>query len=225
MSDEHKTILVIAPHLDDEVLGVGGTIARAVAQGCDVHVGFICSRAYNHQYNSENDAKEEQDAQAARRVLGYKSATFLRLRDERLYEQLIDVIIGIERMVESLQPQVVYIPHRGDNNQDHRTVFEASMVALRSFSAPCVREIYSYEVGSSTEQAAPFTEHAFLPNAYVNIESVLAKKQQALQCYERELRVFPNPRSVKGVDIWAARRGAEAHCRAAEAFEVIRMIK
>ena len=121
-----------------------------------------------------------------------------------------------------MKPSVVYTTHRGDNNQDHRAVFQATMVACRSFAIPKVPRVLCYEVLSSTEQAPPFPEAAFQPNFYVNIREVLPKKLQAMQAYRSQLRPFPHPRSLEGIEVLAKRRGMEAGFHAAEAFMVIR---
>jgi LmbE family N-acetylglucosaminyl deacetylase len=41
MEFKDKKILVVAAHPDDEVLGCGGTLAKAIAEGAEVHVLFV----------------------------------------------------------------------------------------------------------------------------------------------------------------------------------------
>nr|WP_321352012.1 PIG-L deacetylase family protein [uncultured Methanoregula sp.] len=215
-------VLVIAPHMDDEVLGVGGTISRHVAEKDEVSVCFVAHRVYNHRYDPEKNRNEMKSAQAAHEVLGYKDAVFLNLHDERLDACLQDIIIPLEAYVAKVNPDIVYIPHRGDNNQDHRAVFQAAMVALRPAANKDIKKVLSYEVPSSTEQAPPFPEYSFIPNYYVNIESSLDIKLQAMGCYGTEKRAYPHPRSEKALFITAQRRGIEIGFSAAEAFILIR---
>ncbi|MCG3773186.1 MAG: N-acetyl-alpha-D-glucosaminyl L-malate deacetylase 1 [Nitrosomonadaceae bacterium] len=215
-------VLVVAPHMDDEALGVGGTIARHVKGGDDVHVCCVAHRVYNHQYDEKKNRVEIQCAQQAQAVLGYKELRFLNLPDERLDVCLQDIIIPLEGYLKEAQPEVVYINHRGDNNQDHRAVFQAAMVALRPASNPGIRRILCYETPSSTDQAPALPETAFLPNSYINIESYLEKKIAAWRCYQTEMRAFPHPRSELAVNLLAQRRGIESGFSAAEAFVVLR---
>ena len=85
-----------------------------------------------------------------------------------------------------------------------------------------VPRLLSYEVPSSTDQAPPFADHAFQPNFYVDISQFLDRKIQAMKAYTRELREFPHPRSEKGIDVLAQKRGMEIGFQAAEAFVLIR---
>lgn len=215
-------ILVIAAHMDDEVLGPGGTIARHVAAGDAVTVCVACKRAYDHRFDPVLVQEERDAARKAADTLGYADLRFLDLRDELLDERLLDVIVPIEDCVSSVKPAVVYTHHRGDSNQDHRAVFAASMVACRSLGRHTIERILAYEVLSSTDQVPPFPEYAFQPSAYVNIAGFLDRKVAAMKAYAREVREFPHPRSAEGIEILAKKRGMEVGMMAAEAFAVIR---
>lgn len=215
-------VLVIAPHMDDEVLGMGGTIAKHVSGEDEVYVCFVAHRVYRHKYDEAENRAEIQCALRAKEVLEYKEAEFLNLHDERLDVCIQDVIIPLEAYVSKIKPEVVYINHGGDNHQDHKAVFQAGMVALRPSINLGIKRILCYEVPSSTEQSPPFSEFAFLPNYYINIEKFLEAKIKALKCYQREARDFPNPRSLEGVRILAKKRGMEIGFGAAEAFVIVR---
>lgn len=215
-------ILIIAPHMDDEILGVGGTIAKHVETGDEVYVCFVSNRVYNHKYDEKRNQIEIACALNAKKVLGYKDAKFLHLHDERLDICIQDILIPLEGYIIEINPEWVYVNHGGDNNQDHKPVFVAAMIALRSFAMPDVKKILCYETPSSTEQSPRFQHMAFLPNYYVNIEKYLALKVTALKCYETELRAFPHPRSSEGAEVWAKKRGMEVGFNAAEAFMIVR---
>lgn len=215
-------VLVISAHMDDEILGVGGTIAKHVKAGDKVTVCIVCKRAYNHQFDPQLVREEKEAAKRAANILGYDNIRFLDLRDELLDERLLDVIVPLEECVLETKPVVVYTHHRGDSNQDHRAVFHATMVACRTIARHKVPRVLSYEVLSSTEQTAPFPEYAFQPNFYVNISDSLDRKIEAVKAYTRELREFPHPRSAKGIEVLARKRGMEIGFQAAEAFTVIR---
>lgn len=215
-------VLVLAAHMDDETLGMGGTLAKHVQAEDSVTVWIACKRAYDHQFDPKKVEEEKASARAAARALGYTDLRFQDLRDELLDERLLDVIVPLEQCVREVKPSVVYTHHRGDNNQDHRALFQATMVACRTISAHKVPRILCYEVPSSTEQAPPFPECAFLPNFHVDVSRFLEKKLRAMKAYARELREFPHPRSLKGIEVLAQKRGMEAGFPAAEAFMVVR---
>lgn len=215
-------VLVICAHMDDEVLGVGGTIARHVKAGDRVTVCIACQRAYNHRFDPKLVAEEKQATKRAAKVLGYQGLRFLNLRDEHLDERLLDVIRPIEACLREGQPDILYTHHRGDSNQDHRAVSQASLIASRSIAKSKVPRVLAFEIPSSTDVAPPFPEYAFQPNFYVNIQPVLPKKLEAMRAYRRELRAFPHPRSLVGLEVLAKKRGMEVGFRAAEAFVLVR---
>lgn len=215
-------VLVISAHMDDEVLGVGGTIAKHVDAGHEVTVCIACKRAYDHKFDDKIIDEEKAATRAAAGILGYSDLRFLGLRDELLDERLLDVIVPLEDCVMAVRPDVVYTNHRGDSSQDHRAVFQASMIACRSLSRHRVPKVVTYEVPSSTDIAPPFPEYAFSPNYYIDISRFLNKKVEALRAYARELRDFPHPRSAQGVEVLARKRGMEVGFNAAESFMVVR---
>lgn len=215
-------VLVMAAHMDDETLGVGATIAKHVSAGDRVTVCIACKRAYHHRFDPRLVREERQAARRAMKILGYHDLRFLDLPDERLDERPLNVIVPLETCVREVRPDVVYTHHRGDANQDHRAVFQASLVACRAIARHKVPRVLAYEVPSSTDQAPPFPEYAFQPNFYVNVERFLERKIKAMKSYTRELRRFPHPRSLKGLEVLAQKRGMENGHTAAEAFMLIR---
>ena len=215
-------VLVVSPHMDDEVLGVGGTIAKHVENGDEVYVCFIAHRIYNHKYDKVASDREMDNALKAKKVLEYKEAKFLNLNDERLDLCIQDILIPLESYISEINPELIYVNHGGDNHQDHKAVFKAVMVAIRPSAAKGIKKVLVYESPSSTEQSPPIPEYAFLPNFYVNIEKFINKKIQALKCYERESRKFPHPRSLEGIEILAKKRGLEIGFPTSEAFVVLR---
>ena len=65
----------------------------------------------------------------------------------------LEVVKAIESVLFDIKAEVVYTDHLGDLNIDHRCVCEAAMTAYRPQPEPIVKEIYSYEVPSSTTWA------------------------------------------------------------------------
>lgn len=218
-------VLVIAPHPDDEVLGCGGTIARHVAEGGEVYL-CVVTKAYSPDWSEEIIEVKRQEVLKATEILGIKEVYFLDLPTVKLdtipQKELNE---SITRAIAEVKPEVVYIPHKGDVNQDHRLVFEASMVALRPLSGSTVSKILCYETLSETEWGAPNTESLFVPNVYVNIADTLEVKLEAMSAYATELKDYPHPRSLEMLKILAQKRGAEVGFAAAEAFMLVREIR
>lgn len=216
------SVFVIAPHMDDEVLGVGGSIAKHVQAGDDVTVCVLANRAYDNEYHDDLIEEEKEATRAAKEVLGYDELHFLDLPDEQIDRAVIDVIKPLESVYEKVDPDVVYTCHRGDPHQDHRVAFEASLVPSRPISDSPPDRVLVYEVPSSTDQSPPYPEYQFAPNVYTNVSDHLDTKIEAMRQYERESREFPHPRSPEGIEVYARKRGMEVGYEAAEAFSLLR---
>jgi N-acetylglucosamine malate deacetylase 1 len=217
----HK-VLIIAPHMDDEVLGCGGSIAKHKKSGDQTIVVFIAHRAYNHRFDERLNNIEKSHALKAKKVLGYDDAIFLDLPDERLDSALQNIIVPLEKHIAEIKPDTVYIPFKGDNNQDHRAVFDAARVVLRPVANPFIDRVYMYEVSSSTEQSPPLAETVFMPNFYVDIKKFIDRKLRAFRCYTTENRDYPHPRSEEALKVISKKRGIETGFEYAEAFMILR---
>jgi LmbE family N-acetylglucosaminyl deacetylase len=225
-----ERVLVVAAHPDDEVLGLGGTLARHVASGDEVHILILADgeTARAESGNTPDFAAEiEARMQAAReaaRVIGANDPYFAGCPDNRMDElPLLDIIKCVEDRVTTLVPTIVYTHHAGDLNIDHRLTRQAVATACRPLPRAPVRAIYAFETVSSTEWAEPGAS-PFIPNRFVDIEPYLEIKRRALNAYRREMRPFPHARSHERVEALARDRGASVGLSAAEAFMVVREI-
>jgi LmbE family N-acetylglucosaminyl deacetylase len=222
-------VLVIAAHPDDEVLGCGATAARLAAEGNDVHFAILGEGITARDGARSDVAKQEQlykQAHAAAERIGAKSLELHKLPDNRLDTvPLLDVVKVVEELVSRLSPEVVYTHHGGDLNIDHGVVHRAVLTATRPMVGQPVREVYAFEVPSSTEWAFQRIEPAFRPNVFVDVGRTLETKIAAMECYEDESRKFPHPRSPEALRALATRWGSVAGCVAAEAFDLVRSVR
>lgn len=216
-------VLVIAAHTDDEVLGVGGTIARHGLEGDEVYLLSVCDRATNHKYDMDVIKALRNSALKAKEILGIKEIYFCGKKDELI--TVPEAIVAMEDYTDKIKPDIIYTHHRGDSNQDHRTIFQATVVVSRTIKGPMVKRVLCYEVPSSTEQGPPFLEYAFIPNVFVDIHHVLEKKLEAMKAYETEIKGFPHPRSLEFLTLNARYWGSKVGLEAAEAFVLVREIR
>jgi len=98
------------------------------------------------------------------------------------------------------------------------------ITACRPMPGSSVREIYGFEVLSSTEWATQ-QGSPFLPDYFVDITQQLGTKLDALEAYAEEMRKTPHSRSLAHVEMLAHHRGYSVGVDAAEAFEVYRIIR
>ena len=224
-------VLVVAAHPDDEVLGCGGTIARLVEEGHDVYIGILGEGSTSREQKRENAdlaLVEELGAcsQNVARFLGARDLFMYGLPDNRFDSlPLLDVVKLVEELIDTLQPDVVYTHHVGDLNIDHSILGRAVITATRPIPGCRVKELYSFEIPSSTEWTFQRLEPIFRPNWFLDISSHFDAKVKALSMYEGEVRPFPHPRSPEALQAIARRWGSVVGVECAEAFELIRSIR
>ena len=225
-----KKILVIAAHPDDEVLGCGGAMARFAAEGCEVYTlilgeGVTSRDKERDRAERENEITElKKQAENANKILGVKKVYAFDFPDNRFDSvPLLDIIKTIEKIKGDVQPDCVFTHHQGDLNIDHQITFKAVVTACRPVKDESVKEIYSFEIPSSTEWNAPSSLTYFMPDYFVDISKCLKVKINALKEYETELRDFPHPRSLKAVELNAKQWGVKMGFEAAEAFKTVRV--
>lgn len=223
-------VLCVAAHPDDELLGVGGTLARHAADGDDVVV-CILGDGVASRHDVINDKVRERIDQRRNRAreacdcLGVTSVSFYSYPDNKFDSvPLLDVVQTIEGEIADHHPGVVYTHHYGDLNIDHELACRATVTATRPLADSGIRQVYAFETLSATEWSVPDSTNVFQPTTFVDISDHLDAKLDALSVYERELRDPPHPRNVKTVrknaEVWGAKSGVPA----AEPFELLREV-
>lgn len=224
-----KRVLIIAAHPDDEILGCGGTIAKYRGRGVEFGVLFIAEgsscRFENPTCLEAKDAIKSRtcDAKIALSLLGVNRVLFTDFPCGRLDQiPLIQINKLIEKEIREFRPDTIFTHSSHDANNDHRIVFNATIIATRPGAQNHVLRLLSYEVLSSTEWGF---NSAFAPNYFESLSAnELDTKYKALGCYKTELRSYPFPRSQEGLQSLAMFRGMQVGCKYAEAFQILREI-
>ncbi len=224
-----KTVLIVAAHPDDEILGVGATAARHAAQKDAVYALILGEGQTSRGTHREDTEKEVVDALhqntlESAKAIGFRDVFFADFPDNRFDEvDLLDIVKAVEEKIRALQPQIVYTHYSGDLNVDHQYTARAALTAARPVGDYCVEEIYAFETLSSSEWNFDYSaQPAFCPNVFVDITEYYAQKEKAMQSYVSELCAFPHPRSLEGMDVLSKTRGMAAGMQRAEAFMLIR---
>lgn len=221
-----SVILVVAPHPDDETLGCGGTLLRAVAEGHTVHWLIATQMDVSRMPSGERLAHREQEIEqvaAAYGFAGVHQAPFLATRLDTVPTG--DLVGWVAGVVARVQPDTLYLPFRNDVHTDHAAAFDAAAACTKSFRYPCIRRVYAYETLSETEFGLRPGQPSFQPNRFVDIAGWLDRKIEIMRTYRGEMGDFPFPRSVEAIRALAAYRGVVAGVKAAEAFMVLREIE
>ena len=207
-------ILVIAPHPDDEVLGMGGTIKKLSKK--NKIILCVVSEGATAQYKDKKMIKVRRDScKKTAKILGISQTIFLDYPDMRLNLSHLDINKKLEEIIEKYKPEIVYTAPKNDLNLDHQVVFNSTLVACRPKSG--VKQILCYEIQGNTK--VPFA-----PNVFENIEKEFPYKIKGFKMYKSEIEEFPNPRSIAAIENLAIQRGVESGTKKAEAFELIRVV-
>lgn len=218
-------VLVIAPHPDDEIIGVGGTIVKRANAGDEVYV-CIVTKGMEPLFREEFIEQGRKECREADALLGVKETIFLDFPAVMLETVPRYEFNGkIAEVVQRINPDEVYIPHRGDMQIDHQMVVDAAMVAVRPRGKKYPKRVYAYETLSETGWNIPNTVNEFIPTVYEDITDTFETKLKSMNVFQSQLAPFPATRSIGAIEALAKFRGATVSVEAAEAFSLIREVK
>ncbi len=222
MNTATKTVLVIAPHPDDETLGCGGTLLRLAAQG--VRLGWLIVTGMTDEYTPAQRQKRADTVTKITASYGFSTVYPLDKPTAQLDTlPMSELIDSISTVLDDFHPDWLLLPHSGDVHSDHRVVFDACTACCKWFRYPSIKRVMSYETLSETDFALPGSGRpAFQPNYFINISEQLTRKLEIMELYDSELSEFPFPRSRMAMEAQARLRGAQSGYQAAEAFMLLR---
>jgi LmbE family N-acetylglucosaminyl deacetylase len=220
-----KKAIVFAPHPDDEILGVGGTIAKLVESGWDITV-VIVTKGFTPMFDEELIERGRKEAKEAHSFLGVKRTIFLDKYPAAKLDQVSHSELNhdLEMVMTEVNPKLIFIPFLGDIHNDHQLIFRSLMVASRPNRQDIPRKILAYETLSETFWNAPYITPSFNPNVFVDISDYLEQKIKAMSIYSTQLKQFPQQRSLQAIRALAEFRGSTINVSAAEGFVLIREI-
>lgn len=226
-----RRILCIAPHADDETIGVGGTLAKHAAAGDEVVVAVLTGHGKDGPHplwGPEVFERVRDEAKWAMEILGVSTLHFEDIPAVEVSAQPLWKLNGVVgKVVERFSPEVLYVPFPFDLHKDHRELFHAASVAWRPVSevGRGIREVHCYEVPSETHWNIPYAEAGFLPQTFVDISEQWAVKAHALACYKSQLQPPPGPRSLEAMEALATWRGSLIGVHKAEALVTVRQLR
>lgn len=216
--------LIIAPHADDEVFGMGGTMLKLVRDGWSITTVVVCCGGdFTFEHIGRSVSREERLSELGdvSRFIGVQSVALPFTQDGLMDTVPIrDVIREIERVHDAGRFDRWYVAGPS-THQDHRVVFDAAMSAARIGRRFAPREIYCYELPTYCSHHAPYK---FVPNLYECIDGFVDAKIEAAMLYKSQVRT-EGPLSPQRLREWAISCGAEFGLNSAERFEIIRCIR
>ncbi len=220
-----STVLVVAPHPDDETLGCGGAILCHIKNGDQVHWLIVTDMNIEYGHAAAAVSQRQIEIQKVSAAYRFSKVHNLGLPPARL-DTLPkgDLVQAMARVIKEISPEVVYLPFRGDVHSDHAAVFDAAASCTKWFRYPSIRRVLCYETLSETDFGLNPEGAKFTPNSFVDIAPYLDNKIKIAQMYDGEMGEFPFPRSEKALTALAQVRGVACGCHAAESFILLREI-
>lgn len=225
----NKKILIIAAHPDDEVLGCFGTVAKLIKEGYEAYTLILGEGKTSREDTRDivNNTKEldilNNEVINANKIIGIKKVFIESLPDNRFDSvDLLDIVKIVSKVKEKIKPDIIFTHYEHDLNIDHQLTYKAVITATRPMSNELVKEIYSFEVLSSTEWNYPLS---FSPDTFFDISDTLNLKIDAMKEYSSELCEYPHPRSLEGIELNAKYNGQRVGRKYIEAFKSVRVIK
>ncbi|MBI5117265.1 PIG-L family deacetylase [Candidatus Poribacteria bacterium] len=188
--------LVVEPHPDDLPFFCGGTVAKLISEGHEVHTLVVTDGeqgTLNLSYDKDDKlaAVMRAEEQAACKTLGVKNIKFLGLKNHFL-EPTHELREKIVRRVREIQPAAVFTidPWNFDENPDHRAVGQVVLEAC-SFAHFHLFHPEHLEEGLSTAMVAKvILGKTPSPNSYVDISGFIDKKIEAILCYKSQIELM-----------------------------------
>jgi LmbE family N-acetylglucosaminyl deacetylase len=162
-------VLVVAPHMDDDVIGPGGTLALHRRQGSSVSIVFCAAGK-----TPEADRTRKAEARAAADFMGFERVDWLDLPEGALSPNEGRLSTLLEKLVREQRPEQIFCPYVSDHHRYHSAVAVALAAALER--ARWQGEVWSYEVWSP-----------LWPNVAVDISSVVDIKRRAIELYASQV--------------------------------------
>ncbi|NOR72915.1 MAG: PIG-L family deacetylase [Mariprofundaceae bacterium] len=200
-----STILALAPHPDDIEIGCGGTLAVHADRGDDVHL-FVATEGGIG--GSADIRKSEQQKSAG--ILGIHKIHWGGCSDTSLPEQAMALMATLEKVMQQVQPDSVYVNYRDDTHQDHRVLAQVANSVTRY-----VPNVLAYETPSSV---------GFDPTLFMDINDTMSRKTEALEAHASQLERTHLKLNIVEIALATAHfRGVQGKLSCAEGFMPIRM--
>lgn len=186
-----RSVLVLAPHPDDEIFGCGGALIKHCKAGDSVSVLIVTDGAFGQSDDSRaaHSAKRAAESLAASGLVGYTALGFLHYRDRELADS-DGLVLDLIKTFNESNPDLIYVPSFDEMHPDHRGLALATLRAV-TLSAREV-SVAMYEVGR------PLSRVTHL----VDVSDVYNVKLEAMRCFKSQLGHQSYDRHIKALNIF-----------------------
>jgi LmbE family N-acetylglucosaminyl deacetylase len=200
-------ILALGAHPDDIEYGCGGTFLKFARKGENIYFMILTKGEFGG--NPEVRRREQEQAM---KMLGVKKIFWGGCIDTELPNERV-IITRIDKVIDEVKAEEVYVNYLNDIHQDHRTLAECALAATRY-----VKRVFFYE---------DYTSVNFEPDIFVDIEDVLEEKQKLIRVFSSQVaKSYPTKLDmVESVKAIANFRGFQGKVKYAEGFKAFRFLR
>lgn len=182
-----EKILVIATHPDDEVIGMGGTLAKYAKEKKDITIINLSSGVYSHPWLKEEITKEMRikEGEKAAKLFGIKKPLFFDLKDQKLVLELKDegVRDKLKKLLKDKKPDKIFTHSFTDAHHDHRAVNKFVNEILDEIKYK--KHLLVFDIWNPMEVFNIFKKDVD-PKLYVNITDTFDLKMKAIHLFESQ---------------------------------------
>jgi LmbE family N-acetylglucosaminyl deacetylase len=194
------TILIIAPHMDDEALACGGIIAK-LPQKDHIHIIYATDGMKSPEpiFPSRDSISPDlgevraQESKSAMSLLGVpdKNLHFFRMPEARIRKNKSALLEKLLKTINDIKPDIILIPFRYDRHQDHLAINDVVINGLnkRLFEAQIIEYFVYYRWKLlPLQDIRKYIKPQFLIK--FSIDDVATQKRKALDCYKSQTTIF-----------------------------------
>ena len=184
-----SSILIVASHLDDIEIAMGGTALKLCAHNDVYSVIMTDGNPPTRPAHEQRISAFEENI----KTMGIKRNYYLNYRDQYLFSyDLNEYVEKLQNIIDETKPECVYTQNADDVNIDHRITSEAVRVCTRPRITSCVDTLYEFSVPGSTE----WNNKYFNYNTVVDITQQWPVKMSMISNFQTEIRPEPDPCSL-----------------------------
>ena len=200
---KYKRVLVLAPHPDDDIFGIGGTLKKLIVGGAAITVAYFCDGSGGviegedeagslERIDKNLIAVRKAEAREAALILGIQKQVFFGYRDGKLASGSA-AVKALHDLIDSVKPEIIFVPSFLDNHPDHRVVNEILINLISQKQNLHSVEIWAYEIWTP-----------LFPNRIVIINDSIEAKKKAMAAHKSQIKARGYSQAILGLNQYRA---------------------
>lgn len=197
-----QNVLVLSPHPDDDVFGLGGALHKLSKCGSKITVAYLCdgSGGVPEGRDEEGEPKRidkdlieirKNEAKNSAEILGFNDLRFFGYQDGKLAAGTA-VARALSDLINEVKPDIIFVPSFLDNHPDHRATNEV-LINVLSGKQIAVKEIWAYEIWTP-----------IFVNRVVDITNNIEDKKKAIGAHQSQLKSRAYDKAILGLNAYRA---------------------